>query len=103
MQITHVEYDPAGDDVQGEVVWIENLSETSYDMNNWTLTNTANHTFTFPSLTLDAGATVKVWTKIGTDTATDLYWGSGRAIWNNAGDTAWLRDAQGRLVDGYSY
>ena len=41
--------------------------------------------------------------KSGTDTVTDLYWGSGSAIWNNAGDTAWLRDEQGSLVDSYSY
>jgi len=35
----------------------------------------------------------------GTNSATDLYWGSKRPIWNNDGDTASLYDHNGRLVD----
>ena len=72
-------------------------------MANWTLKDKANHTFTFPTFTLNAGDIVRIWTKSGTDTAIDLYWGSGASIWNNAGDTAYLSDAQGDLVDTYGY
>ncbi|WP_198362258.1 hypothetical protein [Thermococcus profundus] len=33
----------------------------------------------------------------------DLYWGSGRAIWNNDHDTAYLYNSQGELVDEFSW
>lgn len=35
----------------------------------------------------------------GQDTAAHRYWGRDREVWNNEGDTATLRDADGRLVD----
>jgi len=39
----------------------------------------------------------------GTDTATDLYWGHGRALSNNTRDTVYLHDAGWTPVDEYSY
>jgi len=103
VQITYIEYNPPGNDVEGEYVRIENLGGSATEMTKWTLRDDANHTFTFPTFTLNAGATVRVWTKSGTNTSTDLYWGSGSAIWNNTGDTAYLRDDHGNLIDTYSY
>ncbi len=103
VQIAYIEYNPPGDDVEGEYVRIENLGGSATEMTNWTLRDDASHTFTFPTFTLNAGATVRVWTKSGTNTSTDLYWGSGSAIWNNTGDTAYLRDDHGNLIDTYSY
>ncbi len=102
-QIVYIDYDPPGDDVEGEYVEIRNLSGTAQIMTGWTLSDAASHTFIFPVFTLNAGATIKVWVKSGANTATDLYWGSGSAIWNNDGDTAYLRDSQGNLIDSYSY
>lgn len=49
------------------------------------------------------GATITVYTGGGTDTDSELYWGSGSAIWNNDGDTASLYDGSGALVDSYSW
>jgi hypothetical protein len=63
------------------------LGSSSADMTGWTLSDEANHTYTLS----------------GTDTATDLYWESGSTIWNNTGDTAYLRDDQGTLIDTYAY
>lgn len=103
VRITHIEYDPVGDDVQGEYVRIENSGGRSADMTNWTLRDDANHVFTFPTFTLDAGSSVRVWTRGGTNSATDLYWGSGSAIWNNTGDCAYLRDPTGTSIDVYCY
>jgi hypothetical protein len=103
VQITHIEFNPAGDDVQGEYVQIENLGGDGQSMTDWTLRDEANHIFTFPGFSLGAGKTVRVWTKDGSDTQTDMYWGSGTAIWNNTGDTAYLRDSQGDLIDTYAY
>jgi len=103
VQITYIEYDPPGDDVQGEYVQIENLGGAAQEMTGWTLRDEANRVFTFPAFTLPTGGTVRVWTGGGTNTATDLYWGSGTAIWNNDGDTAYLRDTGGTLISNYTY
>ncbi len=35
-------------------------------------------------------------------TESKLYWGD-RAIWNNSGDTVYLRDSVGNVVDKVSY
>ena len=59
----------------------------------------AEHTYTFPSFTLEAGDTVTLYTEEGNDSASELYWGSGRPIWNNDGDTASLYDINGGIVD----
>jgi hypothetical protein len=103
VQITTIRYDPPGSDVDGEYVRIRNRGDSLADMERWTLRDKANHTYTFPAFILYAGASVRVWTKSGTNTATDLYWGAGRAIWNDDEDTAYLRNAQGQLVDTYHY
>jgi phosphatidylserine/phosphatidylglycerophosphate/cardiolipin synthase-like enzyme len=103
IQITYIEFNPAGDDVQGEYVRIENQGGESQSLTNWTLRDEANHVFTFPNFSLGAGAAVQVWTKSGSNTTTDLYWGSGSAIWNNTGDTAYLQDHDANPVDTYTY
>lgn len=73
------------------------------DMTNWQVEDEANHSYQFPSFMLPVGVTVRLHTGSGTDTAADLYWGSGRAIWNNSGDIVYLYDSSGNLVDEYSY
>jgi len=59
--------------------------------------------YVFPAFILASGATVTLHTGSGEDSATDLYWGMGRPVWNNDGDTVLLYDSQGNLVDQYSY
>lgn len=103
VQITSIVYNPDGDDVQGEYVRIENAGGTAQTMTNWVLVDDANHSFTFPLFELQPGAAVQVWTKSGSNTGSDLFWGSGSAIWNNTGDTAFLRDDSGTIVDTCSY
>lgn len=105
--ITDIHADAPGNDHEnenGEWVVIENQGSFSVDMTGWTLADEADHTYTFPDgFTLDAGASVTVYSGSGTDTDSELYWGSDAAIWNNSGDTAELRDEGGSLVDSYTY
>lgn len=102
--ITAVEYDPPGDDVQGEYVTLRNGGGSSISLAGWTLRDLANNTYTFPSFTLGAGAEVRVWTKAGADDAANLYWGRGQAVWNNTGgDAAILLDAVGVEVTRFTY
>lgn len=57
-------------------------------MGGWTVSDEADHVYTVPSgFTLQPGATVTLYTGSGTNSNSELYWGSGSAIWNNGGDT----------------
>jgi hypothetical protein len=103
VQILYIEYDPPGPDEDGEYVRLDNLGGSSATMTNWTLRDDANHVFTFPTFTLAAGATVRVWTGSGSNNSANLYWGSSAAIWNNTGDTATLRNSGGQVIDVCTY
>jgi competence protein ComEC len=102
IKITFILYAPTNGTLE-EYVRIQNLGGTAQTMTNWTLEDDANHVYTFPPFTLGAGTQVQIWTKSGANTATNLYWGSGSAIWNNTGDTAQLRNAGGTLISQCSY
>ena len=103
VRITHIEYDPEGRDLDSEYVRIKNLGSVPATLTNWTLSDLSGHTFVFPRFTLDQSASVRVWTKEGIDTTTDLYWGRRAAVWTNIGDRAYLRDSAGELVYVYTY
>ena len=83
-----------------EYVKIKNSGSSSVDLTGWEIKDEDNkHTYTFPSFQLEAGATVTLYTIEGSDTETELYWGSGNPFWNNDGDTAFLYDSEENLVD----
>ncbi len=63
-------------------------------LTNWRLESQNGQVFVFPSLVLFSGGAVNVYTKRGTNTVVDLYWGLDAAIWS-PGTTVTLRDAQG--------
>jgi micrococcal nuclease len=90
-----------------EYVTFKNSCSKSIDMTGWTVKDEANHIYTFPDFSLAGGATVTLYTGAGKDTTTELYWDSSgyqcNAIWNNDGDTLYLRDTSGNLVISYSY
>ncbi len=100
--IVSVEFNPPGRDISGEYVLLQNQEERPVDMTGWMLHDLAYNTFVFPAFTISPGAFVRVWTREGEDTATDLYWGRRAPVWNNLGDRAFLRDRDGRLVAEYA-
>jgi hypothetical protein len=101
--IKGINYDPPGRDIDQEYVEIRNDTGTAVGMQNWTLRDAKNHVFRVPAFQLPAGAGVKIWTKAGANDAENLFWGRGSAVWNNEGDRAVLRDAQGVDVARYGY
>ncbi len=106
LRIASVEYSPAGSDLDGEYVQIENLGEGDQDMTNWLLTDDDYHYYRFPDdFVLPGGdtASVKVWTKSGSDTSDDLYWGLNDPVWGNQGDTAHLWDNDWNLIDSLTW
>lgn len=100
--ITDIVFDPTGDPLD-EYVAIKNSESKSVVMTDWMLRDENRNVFTFPTFTLGAGATVKVWTKSGTDTSSNLYWDSDVPIWNDHGDCAYLRDDENNSIDTYCY
>jgi hypothetical protein len=103
IQITHIEYDPPGDDVQGEYVLIENLGGHYATMTGWTLCDAVDNCYTVSFFILSVGSQVRVWTKSGAWDDSNLYWGRDQAVWNNDGDTATLRNGGGIVIDTYGY
>jgi hypothetical protein len=98
-----VEYNPLGPDLDGEYVLIENQTAGEQDMSGWTLSDGNWNTYFFPvGFVLSGEASVRVWTKSGTDTATDLYWGRGDAVWGSQ-DKAYLRDNMATVVSSLSW
>jgi hypothetical protein len=104
VQFTYIVYDSPGKDtrtnasVNAEYVRITNNGAAN-NLRNWTLKDAAGHTLKFPDHPIAKGGKVWVHTGKGTNTSSDLYWGSGNYIWNNPGDTATLRSASGRVYD----
>ena len=94
-----------GSNASRDAEWVQlnNPTSSGKAIGGWTLRDASSHVFVFPSYTLAAGHSVKVHTGTGTDTSTDLYWGSGSYIWNNTGDTATLTNSSGGTVDTCSY
>lgn len=107
LKIAYIQADAPGNDndnPNGEWVEIVNQGSEAVNLEGYTLKDAANHIYTFPAFTLQPGATVRLYSGQGQNDANSLYWGLvGESVWNNGGDSAFLRDKEGNLVDSYTY
>jgi|GEM_PF-2109622 len=103
VRITYIEFDPVGDDLDGEHVLIKNFGDLPLEMTGWTLSDEKNSSYKFLTFTLQSQNVVTVWIKVGTNDAGNLYWNDSRSIWNNDGDTALLKDKSGKLIHRCTY
>ena len=104
VHITDIENDPPYE--LDEYVTIKNTEGQTQDMTGWILKNDHDPAdiFNFPNnYKLLSGKSVKVWTKSGTDTSTDLYWGSDEPIWNLGSDCGYLRNEDNVRISSYCY
>lgn len=105
MEIVDLRLDADGDDVQNlndEWVVVANKGESRIDLTGWRLKDeSSSHRYDFPDgFTLGGHDQVRIRSGCGADGDGDLYWcASGSAIWNNDGDTAFLLDPAGNIVD----
>ncbi len=93
-----VDADPAGTDLQSEHVRLINDGDNPVALGGWMLHDAARrpHVYTFaPTVRLAAGAMLRLWSGRGSDDIGNVYWGRRRAVWNNTGDVAVLRDPDG--------
>jgi lamin tail-like protein len=109
IRITQIQYDSPGSDtgsntsLNGEWVRITNTTATNRSLTGWTLKDKQGYTYKFPTFTLKAKASVYVYTGKGSATSTKRYYNRAWYVWNNTGDTAYLRDSLGVLKDSWAF
>lgn len=106
LTVTQLNYDAEGNDnenLNGEYIVFTNEGNSSLELTGWLVLDESNNEYYFPSFSLGNGSSVTLYIGSGTDSQTELYWGSTKSIWNNDGDELFLRDAQGFLVSYYRY
>jgi len=84
-----------------ERVILQHIGEKEVSLLNWQIQDQDGHVFTFPALTIFKGGNVNIFTRKGTSTVVDLYWGLDEAIWQ-AGEKAFLLDPQGEVKAVYT-
>ncbi len=84
-----------------ERVILQHIGEKEVSLLGWQLQDQDGHVFTFPALTIFSGGAVTVFTREGTSTVVELYWGLDEAIWQQ-GEKAFLLDSQGEVQAVYT-
>ena len=109
IRITQIQYDSPGSDtgsnasLNSEWVRITNTTAQNRSLTGWTLKDKQGFTYRFPTFTLKAKASVVVYTGKGTASSTRRYYNRTWYVWNNTGDTAYLRDSKGVLKDSWVF
>ena len=105
--------DAPGDDsenLNGEWVRFTSVADRSIDLKDWEVADeSASHRYSFRDFVLEPAASVILHTGCGddgpgSDGTDELFWCDGKGpVWNNAGDTVFLRDPSGNLVAVFAY
>lgn len=110
IQITKVYYNSPGSDTGSNTSlnaeWVRLTNQRSYTINlkGWTLRDKTGYTYTFTTdYRLPAGYRVYIHSGKGTNTSYHRYWGRSWYVWNNSGDTAYLRNSYGTTIDTCSW
>jgi len=104
--IAEVHSDAEGNDWDNlcdEYIVIENREDISIDLTVWIVYDEVHRRYLFPNFILKAKEAVTLRTCLGKNTQNELFWGSRSPIWNNDGDTVFIRDSQGQLILSYIY
>ncbi len=86
-----------------EFVEIRNYSSFTIQLQGWSLSDTKGHKFIFPDLILKSGGYCRIYTNLYSPETCGLSYYSLSAIWDDAGDCAYLRDQFGNLVSQLCY
>jgi endonuclease YncB( thermonuclease family) len=111
LKITRIE--PKGNaegrkEALAEFVRIANVSDQSLDVSGYSIADRDGHRYEFPSAQLRPGYVLTLVTGEGQDQRdhagpVTLYWNRRAGVWNDRGDTAYLRDPKGEVVDRFEY
>jgi Lamin Tail Domain len=86
-----------------EWVQLHNRTDHRITLTHWTLRDRQGHVYKFGTYRLKAHGYVKIHTGKGTNTQTNRYWRRSWYVWNNTGDRATLKNANGNVVDRCTY
>ncbi len=106
ISIAEFNFDARGNDnenLNDEYVILQNNCGASVDMDGWSLKDEGTNIYTFRDFVFNKGSRFTLYTGSGVDTVTKLYWNEKMAVWNNAGDSLFLRDSEGNLVLSHGY
>ena len=103
LTIDYIEYDPEGEEADGEYLVLTNHENQNISMVGWYLQDEAAQTAYEFNFTIMNNTSIRIYTGLGTDNETTLFWGWHQGIWNNSGDFAIIQDQNGYMVDNYRY
>lgn len=107
VQLSKIYFDVPGSDTPGklnqEYVVLCNEGNESVALEGWKLSDPDGHVYEFKVFSLKGGKCVSVHTGPGTDGPQHVYQDAGEYIWNNDGDRATLRKANGDRADRCRY
>lgn len=82
-------------DLNVEYILIRNQSDSSVNLNGWSITSDSGKSSNLPNLILNKNGAVRLYSKHGTNNVIELYWNSDQALWS-PGDEIMLIDASGQ-------
>ena len=111
LKITRIEPRGDGEEEKGalaEFVRIANISGQIVDVGGYSIADRDGHRYRFPSARLRPGYILTLVTGKGLDRRDEagpvrLYWNRRSGVWNDRGDTAYLSDPSGEVVDKFEY
>nr|WP_282594552.1 lamin tail domain-containing protein [Halomarina salina] len=106
--VVRVHADAQGGDerdvLNDEYIVFENSGGRPLDIGGWLVEDEKNHRYYVPDgVTLQPGQSITLHTGRGSDSSADLYWNADAPVWNNDGDTVFVRDSSGTLVIRHEY
>ena len=101
---TDIDYKPTTSKFD-EWVTVKNNGNSSVELENWRIASDSSIKFKydFPKFTLNAGQTVKVWTKIGTNSTSNLYMNRTEQFWQDNSDCGYLKDDERKTINSFCY
>jgi hypothetical protein len=109
VKIDRIYFDSPGSDtgsnssLNAEWIRLRNTGSAARSLENWTIRDNSGHVYRFGTYRLGAGKTVTLHTGNGANTPRHRFWRMNNYVWNNDGDRARLRKANGDAVDSCSY
>jgi len=86
-----------------EYVEIKNNDTFAIQLGNWTLSDAANHVFTFPSFVIQPGQVCRIYTNENHPEWCGFNYGSGLPIWSDTRGCGYLSNNQSKQIHQYCY
>ncbi len=87
-------------DIENERVTLDFVGAKDVSLSGWRLRDKKGSEYRFPALVLHPGAQVSLFTKVGDDTVTQLFWDRQVAVWTS-GELVSLLDPAGQVQASY--